>query len=96
MSIEDVEHVNMDQADAGAAFVAERVDAAVTWEPWLSRARDTEHGHVLTDTSENPGLIVDVLLAPVEVIESRRDDFRRSIEPGTAPWTSSRPIRTRP
>jgi NitT/TauT family transport system substrate-binding protein len=76
MSIEDVEHVNMDQADAGAAFVAERVDAAVTWEPWLSRARDTDHGHVLIDTAENPGLIVDVLLAPVDVIESRRDDFR--------------------
>jgi NitT/TauT family transport system substrate-binding protein len=66
----------MDQADAGAAFVAERVDAAVTWEPWLSRARDTEHGHVLIDTSANPGLVVDVLLAPVGVIEARVDDFR--------------------
>lgn len=76
MTVADIEHVNMDQADAGAAFVAERVDAAVTWEPWLSRARDTEHGHVLNDTSENPGLIVDVLLAPVEVIEARLDDFR--------------------
>lgn len=76
MSAADIEHVNMDQADAGAAFVAERVDAAITWEPWLSRARDTEHGHVLIDTSENPGLIVDVLLAPVEVIEARVDDFR--------------------
>lgn len=76
MSTDDIEHVDMDQADAGAAFVAERVDAAVTWEPWLSRARDTEHGHVLIDTSENPGLVVDVLLAPVEVIEARTDDFR--------------------
>jgi NitT/TauT family transport system substrate-binding protein len=76
MSISDIEHVNMDQADAGAAFVAERVDAAVTWEPWLSRARDTEHGHVLIDTSANPGLVVDVLLAPVGVIEARVDDFR--------------------
>ena len=76
MSADDIEHVNMDQADAGAAFVAERVDAAVTWEPWLTRARDTEHGHVLIDTSANPGLVVDVLLAPVDVIEARTDDFR--------------------
>lgn len=76
LSTDDIEHVNMDQADAGAAFVAGRVDAAVTWEPWLSRAREAEHGHILTDTAEQPGLIVDAVLAPVHVIEARLDDFR--------------------
>jgi NitT/TauT family transport system substrate-binding protein len=76
LSTDEIEHVNMEQADAGAAFVAGRVDAAVTWEPWLSRAREAEHGHVLTDTSEQPGLIVDAVLAPVVVIEARLDDFK--------------------
>jgi NitT/TauT family transport system substrate-binding protein len=76
MSVADIEHVNMDQADAGAAFVAQRVDAAVTWEPWLTRAQQSEHGHTLTDTSETPGLVVDILLAPEEVIEARLEDFR--------------------
>jgi NitT/TauT family transport system substrate-binding protein len=76
MSVDDIEHVNMDQADAGAAFVAQRVDAAVTWEPWLTRAQQSEHGHTLTDTSETPGLVVDILLAPEEVIEARLEDFR--------------------
>ena len=32
----DHEH---DRGDAEAAFVAERVDAAVTWEPWLTRGK---------------------------------------------------------
>ncbi len=76
LSVDDIDHTDMGQADAGAAFVAERVDAAVTWEPWLTRARDTEHGHVLADSSENPGLIVDIILAAPDVLEERLDEFR--------------------
>ena len=34
----DLNTVNMTASDAGGAFVAKRVDAAVTWEPWLTRA----------------------------------------------------------
>ena len=45
----------MTAADAGAAFVAERVDAAVTWEPWLTRGRQAPHGHLLIDSSKHPG-----------------------------------------
>ena len=57
LSIADVETQNMTAGDAGAAFVAERVDAAVTWEPWLTRGRQAPHGHVLVDSSTSPGLI---------------------------------------
>lgn len=61
MTLDDVEVVNMSSGDAGAAFVAGQVDAAVTWEPWLSRAKEAEDGSVLMDSSETPGIIVDTL-----------------------------------
>lgn len=61
MTLDDVQVVNMSSGDAGAAFVAGEVDAAVTWEPWLSKAKETENGTVLVDSSSTPGVIVDAL-----------------------------------
>lgn len=61
MTLDDVVAVNMSSGDAGAAFVAGELDAAVTWEPWLSRAKETEFGTVLVDSTETPGVIVDAL-----------------------------------
>lgn len=61
MTLDDVQAVNMSSGDAGAAFVAGEVDAAVTWEPWLSKAKETDNGAVLIDSSETPGIIVDAL-----------------------------------
>src|SRR6185369_358106 len=58
----DVNVVNMTASDAGAAFVSKQVDAAVTWEPWLSRGKTAEHGHLLVDSSTTPGLITDVVI----------------------------------
>ena len=48
----------------------------MTWEPWLTRGKQAPHGHLLTDSSNNPGLITDVLLAPVEIIDSRGNELR--------------------
>jgi NitT/TauT family transport system substrate-binding protein len=52
---------SMTAGDAGAAFVARKVDAAVTWEPWLSRAEKTDFGHVLMKSDATPGVITDTL-----------------------------------
>jgi NitT/TauT family transport system substrate-binding protein len=59
----DLTPVNMAAPEAGAAFVANKVDAAVTWEPWLSRGKKTDFGHLLVDSSTTPGLITDVIIA---------------------------------
>ncbi|MCC9625917.1 ABC transporter substrate-binding protein [Thalassospira sp. MA62] len=75
MSLDDVTSMNMSAGDAGAAFVAKRVDAAVTWEPWLTRGKDTEHGHVLIDSSEAPGLITDIMVTTDENLEARRPEM---------------------
>ena len=76
LSESDIQVVNMSAGDAGSAFVSRNVDAAVTWEPWLTRGKQTEHGHLLTDSSTTPGLITDIVLAPEGIIAKRGDEIR--------------------
>lgn len=70
MNESELNVVNMTAADAGGAFVSGRVDAAVTWEPWLSRGKATSFGHLLIDSSKTPGLITDVLIAKTDWIKA--------------------------
>ena len=57
MTMEDMDIQSMSSGDAGAAFAANKVDAAITWEPWLSQAKNTDFGHVLMTTKDTPGVI---------------------------------------
>lgn len=72
----DIEAVNMKPEDAGAAFVAGKVDAAVTWEPWLSKGKAAPHGHILVDSSKTPGLITDVLILRRDVVAKRGKEIQ--------------------
>jgi len=58
---------------AGAAFVAGKVDVAVTWEPWLSKAKQRKGAHVLVSSADEPGVIADVMIAKEELVEKKRD-----------------------
>jgi NitT/TauT family transport system substrate-binding protein len=58
LSEADIETVEMSADDAGNAFLMQEVDAAVTWEPWLTQGKQAAHGHLLSDSSETPGLLV--------------------------------------
>lgn len=70
----------MEAGEAGAAFVAGKVDAAVTWEPWLSKAAERKGGHVLLTTKDTPpGLISDIVVANSAALQSRREDFKKFI-----------------
>lgn len=80
MSLKDVTMVNMTAGDAGAAFVAGKVDAAVTWEPWLTKGRQAPHGKLLVDSSATPNLIVDVLVFRKDVIKSRARDMQHLVD----------------
>lgn len=66
----------MEAGDAGAAFVAGKVDCAVTWEPWLSRAKTTPHGHVLATTKEYPGIIADTFVVHPRFAKNRPEDVK--------------------
>lgn len=68
MKLDDLNIQNMSSGDAGAAFVAGQVDAAVTWEPWLSRARETPNGTVLYSSADYPGIIVDALAMDTDFV----------------------------
>ena len=61
MKLSDLKMIDMKAGDAGSAFVAGKVDAAVTWEPWLSKAKATPFGQVLLSSDKSPGIIVDSL-----------------------------------
>lgn len=61
LTMDDFDVKNMSSGDAGSAFVGGSVDAAVTWEPWLSKAKATDFGTVLNSSDENPGVIADTL-----------------------------------
>ncbi len=74
LSPNDVVQVDMDADKAGAAFVAGHLDAAVTWEPWISKAAETADGKILVTTRDFPGLIVDTLVFRDDVLAKRRAD----------------------
>jgi NitT/TauT family transport system substrate-binding protein len=79
MTEKDVRGINLRQDDAGAAFLAGKVDAAVTWEPWLTRAKQKPGGHILTDSSKTPGLIVDVLVIRRNVLTAHPEAVRAAV-----------------
>jgi NitT/TauT family transport system substrate-binding protein len=53
--------VPMKTDDAGVAFLAGKVDAAVTWEPYLSRARERTGSKVLISSRTMPAILADTL-----------------------------------
>lgn len=75
MAQTDIKAVNQTASDAGAAFVAGKVDAAVTWEPWLSKAGERKGGHIVVSTKDLP--ILPALPAFREdVIKNRPQDVK--------------------
>ncbi|MFE3838840.1 ABC transporter substrate-binding protein [Pseudogemmobacter sonorensis] len=74
MSISDINVVPMGASEAGLAAIAGRVDAAVSYEPYISAALAAGEGYsVIYDASAAPGLISDLLLAETAFIEENRD-----------------------
>ena len=86
----DVEVVPM---SAGAAFMAGKVDAAVTWEPWLSKGASA-NGKVLVSTKDLPGIIVDSISFRKEVIENVRMMLKPLLLQWQKQWTIGRLTRT--
>jgi len=76
MSLADITIVDLEAGDAGDAFVEGRVDAAMTWEPWLTRAKAGGAAHVLVDSASQPGLLTDMLVARTGTVNERKKDFR--------------------
>jgi NitT/TauT family transport system substrate-binding protein len=75
----DINSVDMKASEAASAFMAGKVDAAVTWEPHLSKAKlagDT----VLSTTKDTPGLIADVLVFREEYVKSNPETVQAVVD----------------
>ncbi|MCF7965199.1 MAG: ABC transporter substrate-binding protein [Methylobacter tundripaludum] len=70
----DIKTIPMDTGSAGSAFMAGKVDAAVTWEPWIGKSKQRQNAHILATSADHPGLIIDLLYMRRETIEKRKAD----------------------
>ena len=70
MDVSEFDVQNMASGDAGAAFLAGNVDAAVTWEPWLTKIQKSDLGYTMVNSKEPPGVIVDTLAVDRKTLEA--------------------------
>lgn len=76
--VSDVKMIDMESGAAGAAFVAGQVDAAATWEPWLSKAKERKGGgKILVTSADEPGVIVDIFSVNENVLKNRPDEVQK-------------------
>jgi NitT/TauT family transport system substrate-binding protein len=75
MSEKDVKITSMDADTAGAAIIANKVPAAVTWEPWLTKAA-AGGGHVIFSSHEAPNTLLDVIAASKVTEDNRAADLK--------------------
>ena len=80
MTIDDIEFVNMTINDAGPAFIAGSVDAAVLWEPTLSMAINDGGGKLLYSSRETPGLIPDTFAVSQRVMDSSGEYVQKIVD----------------
>jgi NitT/TauT family transport system substrate-binding protein len=70
-----------DGGKAAFAFLAKNADAAVTWDPWISQAKEKtkdRDGHVIVTTKATPGLILGVVAANKSKLSERADRIMRA------------------
>jgi NitT/TauT family transport system substrate-binding protein len=70
LSLKDISIISRSPEKVADAFLAKEADAAVTWEPWVTRALALPGAHILVSTRDEPGIIVDTL--------NVREDFLRN------------------
>jgi NitT/TauT family transport system substrate-binding protein len=74
LTVQDIEKVPMGAAEAGAALIAGRVPAAVTYEPYITEAKSQGDGvEVIYEASAKEGLISDVLMVGAALAKDHPD-----------------------
>jgi NitT/TauT family transport system substrate-binding protein len=87
LSGDDIRIANMNADDAGAAFIGGQLDAAVTWEPWLSNSVSQGAGKVLFTSADAPDMLIDVVAVTPETLAAREQDiaaFVRAVDKALA------------
>jgi NitT/TauT family transport system substrate-binding protein len=82
----DIKLTSMSADDAGAAFVAGKVDAAVTWEPWVTKAK-AAGGKIIFTSADVPNTILDCVAVEQKNLAGAGKDyagFLKAIDRGVA------------
>lgn len=66
--------------DTAKAFFAGKIDAAATWEPYLSQARETTNCSVLFSTKDATSIILDGIVFRKDFVESNKELIAKFIE----------------
>lgn len=66
--------------DAAKAFFAGKIDAAATWEPYLTQAKNMSDAHVLFSTASSSSLVMDGILFNKDFAENNRDIVTKFID----------------
>ncbi|MBU8879720.1 ABC transporter substrate-binding protein [Bacillus sp. FJAT-29790] len=80
IDFKEIDAQNMTAGDAGAAFVANKVDAAVTWEPWLTKAKNTDFGSVLITSDKSPGVITSTIGMRKDFVEKNPETVKALVK----------------
>ncbi len=76
LSSRDVIILDMKGSDIGSALIGGNADAAVLWEPWLSKLLELREFKVLADTKQYP-VLWDVMVAKKSVIAAHKADIEK-------------------
>jgi NitT/TauT family transport system substrate-binding protein len=85
MTEKDVQIVSMTAEEGAKAFVAGKVEAVATYDPFVSKALKQRPDAHLLFTAKNSNIIPNAIAAQAKVIESRRSDilaYLRAVEKG--------------
>jgi NitT/TauT family transport system substrate-binding protein len=66
--------------DAAKAFYAGQLDAAATWQPYLSQATETVDAHVLFSTKDATNIIMDGIVFRQDFIDSHKETVSKLLE----------------
>lgn len=70
----DIKIVDTSAANAAASFAAKKVDVAVTYDPWMTKAAQQGGGKILF-TSKGTNIIPDGLIAKEKVIQAKKSEI---------------------
>jgi NitT/TauT family transport system substrate-binding protein len=82
---QDVQMVSLPVADAHAAFIAGKVDAATIYEPFVGKALKGRPGSKILDTAKGSNVIANGLAGDISVLKTRRADvlaYMRAVAKG--------------
>lgn len=78
MTMADIKPVEFDDPSmAATAMLSGKVDAAVTWEPFLTQVVTEQKGNVLASTRDFGDLIPGNLMASTKMLTERSDDLKK-------------------